>query len=68
MGKMNRIVKHKWIQQDGFKTYSCDRDCGWIKKWDSWFNKYIFQNPIEGKIIYYGGVPRCTSLMHCGKI
>jgi hypothetical protein len=65
---MNRIVKHKWIKQDGFKKHTCNRGCGWTKHYDKWFEKTIYENVKTGKIIYFGPVPRCISLMHCGEI
>lgn len=38
---MSKIIKHKWIPQDGFKIHKCSH-CGCIRKWDNEWKRVIY--------------------------
>jgi hypothetical protein len=62
--KMTRLLKHKWIKQDGFRVHQCEH-CGIIRYWDDSFKKLMYKT--KYKIRYYG-LPECKRTMHCDVI
>ena len=39
---MNKLLRHKWIEQLGFKTHQCSR-CGLIRYWDTIEQRLLFR-------------------------
>lgn len=64
---MNKLFRHKWIPQDGFRVDKCER-CSLIRYWDSGFGKLMYKW-IEDGIENVGyTAPKCKRIMHCDKI
>ena len=61
---MNKLLKHKWIVQDGFRVHKCEY-CGLIRYWDKEFGKLMYKTKWK---IWYFGMPECKRIMHCDKI
>ena len=59
-----KILRHKWIPQDGFRVDECEH-CGLIRYWDDQWKKIMYKT--KWKIWYYG-MPECKRIMHCDKI
>jgi len=38
---MNKIIRHEWIQQDGFRVDECTH-CHCIRKWDDGFKRIVY--------------------------
>jgi hypothetical protein len=59
-----KILRHKWIPQDGFCIDKCEH-CGCIRKWDPYYKKLVY---------YVSGIhlhlfrPPCKRTAHCDKI
>ena len=37
-----KLIRHRWVQQDGFRTFQCER-CGIKKYWSPAYKKLIFE-------------------------
>jgi len=61
---MNKLLRHKWIPQDGFRTDKCEY-CGLIRYWDDQFKRLMYKT--KWKIWYYE-LPPCKRIMHCDKV
>ena len=61
---MNKLLKHSWEKQDGFRVHKC-KYCGLIRYWDDQFKRLMYKT--KWKIWYYE-LPPCKRIMHCDKV
>lgn len=61
---MNKLFRHKWIPQDGFRIDKCEH-CDLIRYWDDSFKKIMYKTKWK---IFYFGMPKCLRIMHCDLI
>ena len=60
---MKKLIRHKWIKQDGFKISKC-KHCGCIRKWCQFRYAYTYTTGTLFSLV----TPECKRLMHCDKI
>jgi len=39
---MRKLLRHKWIAQDGFRVHQCSR-CGLVRYWDTTEQRLLFR-------------------------
>ena len=58
-----KIMRHKWLQEDGFRTDRCIH-CNCIRKWDDQWKRIIYLTP--GRMYLFP--PNCKRIGHCDLI
>ena len=46
--KMSKIVRHKWITQNGFRNEKCQY-CNCIRKWDDGWQRQVYM--VDGRYL-----------------
>jgi hypothetical protein len=60
-----KIIRHKWIIQDGFHSDKCEH-CGCIRKWDDSFKRMVyFTGDGSGPFFF---TPYCKRVFLCDYI
>jgi len=39
---MKKLIRHKWIEQDGFRVHRCERCC-LVRYWDEGYQRIIYK-------------------------
>ena len=62
---MKKLLRHKWIEQDGFRIHEC-KHCKLIRYWDDKFHRLMHKQRVNGVPMYRP--TECKRIMHCDKI
>jgi hypothetical protein len=61
---MSKIIRHKWIPQDGFRSDKCEH-CNCVRKWDDDWKRVVYY--VDGKYLKLF-TPACKRVGHCDLI
>ena len=64
---MKKLLRHKWISQDGFRVHKCS-NCKVTRYWDASRQRLMFKWKVDGYPKTGYTPPECKSIFHCDKI